>query len=1529
MKYFSYLLNRLLHIKKVRSAIKKVLVLLVVLAILIPTTLYLLPANSAEAAWFNDSWSYRQRIPIDTHTAAETNVYNAISVDTATLTTDKLQADCDDLRFTKENGELLPYQIISGCDSGTTVINVGFDTMPVAPFNIYMYYGNPSASAGSTTISHTACGNGCAEGTFASEEKGQAPVGYWKFDEGTQNTCSGGTNDFCNSGSAGTTIDANTSTLAQPPTATSGYTDAGISGKALVFDGTDDRAIVTTNLRTKLTLNSATPQSLSISGWFKPLAGGNDLSGVVLLSTGTNIRIFYRPATTQFCFQIKAGSNSTCTGTGSVVEGQWYHVVGTYDNVGALMSIYLNGVFKSSATPSDVDLSASGGDMYIGHAQAYFKGFIDEVKVYGFSISAAQATSNFNSRGSNEGASTVLGASSNQSAALSNGLVGYWKMDEASWTVDCSTESVTDSSGNLNNGSSCPTSTGPAGGAVGKFGNGALFDGSDDYVDIDNSDSLDPSGDFTLSTWVKRTGAGTGTNQFFILKNAMYGFTYNNGVLQYYDNSYHNATSSTLTQDTWYHLTMVHTSTASRLYINGALDDSETAGTPSLSDNGALVLGRLGGSDLFQGVLDEVRVYNRALSGNEVSQLYNFAPEPNGYWRLDEQTGTSAVDASGYGSTGTLTSVSDPPTSTSGWANGKYGGSLNFDGSDDLVNVGGNANLQLTSGGTIAAWIYTRSMGESNGGRIVNKGTSTGAADGYSFQVGATNKIFGQINGTAGVGTSNDTLTLNAWNHVAWSFDGVNYKFYINGVLLTTSANTNLPPAVSGDVYIGNRAGASDRTFDGLIDDVKIYPYARSQGQIVEDMNASHPAPGSPVGSAFGHWKFDEGAANTCSGGTNDLCNSGSIGNSIDGTLDATNPPTITQAGKFGKALTFDGTNDTASIPDNDAIDFNFNQDFTVSFWLKDGGGNANNDSILTKGGSTYPYRFRYNEVDSLKFVRYDGSVVAGPNGTKTINDGNWHHIAGVKRGSTLYLYIDGVQHLTATDTTTATTTNANAITLGSESGAQFYAGTLDELRIFASGLTADQIKLEYNRGASQVLGALSDKTGTGYESKTNANQEYCIPGDPTSCAAPVGRWDFEEGSGTSAQDTSDNSNTGTLTSSPSYAAGKVGKGLSFSGSNYVTVADHTSLKPSQVTVSAWIYRTGAVNGSNGGGIAGKWSSTGDDDGYLLWLDTDHTIKFPIDGATHLSSGVTAALNTWYHVEGTFDGTTAKIYINGEYKAQQADSLTNTADPFEIGRYDDAANTYFPGKIDQVRVFDYARSASQVAWDYNKGAPFLHFKFDECQGTTLNDSSGNGNVGIINVDTLGNTTVGTCTSPTDGTGAWYDGVSGKRNYSLDFDGTDDEVVEASLSQTITAPAPYSISVWFYADAISDNAIWNGGTDAPELRIAGGQLQAWFSNEDDVLYNNVATGQWYHAVTTFDGTTGRLYINGTSSGTPFAPASPDDVLSSIDIGSRNANSKWFDGKIDDFRMYNYALTALQVKSLYNDGATRFGPTTGAP
>jgi len=68
---------------------------------------------------------------------------------------------------------------------------------------------------------------------------------------------------------------------------------------------------------------------------------------------------------------------------------------------------------------------------------------------------------------------------------------------------------------------------------------------------------------------------------------------------------------------------------------------------------------------------------------------------------------------------------------------------------------------------------------------------------------------------------------------------------------------------------------------------------------------------------------------------------------------------------------------------------------------------------------------------------------------------------------------------------------------------------------------------------------------------------------------------------------------------------------------------------------------------------------------------------------------------------------------------------------FAIARDWSRTTAYFPGKIDHVRIYDYARTPAQIAWDYNRGAPVGWWKFDKGEGLTAYDSSGNENNGTL------------------------------------------------------------------------------------------------------------------------------------------------------------------------------------------------------
>lgn len=203
-----------------RHARVPLLIAVLFLLALIPFALYRgSQVPEAEAAWWNPSWQYRQSIAVTNNTSEQTNVYISVSLDTSN--TSKFQADCGDLRFTKQNGQLLPYYVASGCGTASTSVHVQLDTFPAGAQTFYAYYGNSSAADGFSSADFLIAASTYTVGGVGSEEIGPGPVANWKFDEGSGVTA----ND-----SAG----GNTGTIAG---ATWVNEDQCVSGKCLSFDG--------------------------------------------------------------------------------------------------------------------------------------------------------------------------------------------------------------------------------------------------------------------------------------------------------------------------------------------------------------------------------------------------------------------------------------------------------------------------------------------------------------------------------------------------------------------------------------------------------------------------------------------------------------------------------------------------------------------------------------------------------------------------------------------------------------------------------------------------------------------------------------------------------------------------------------------------------------------------------------------------------------------------------------------------------------------------------------------------------------------------------------------------------------------------------------------------------------------------------------------------------------------------------------------------------------------------------------------
>ncbi len=256
----------------------------------------------------------------------------------------------------------------------------------------------------------------------------------------------------------------------------------------------------------------------------------------------------------------------------------------------------------------------------------------------------------------------------------------------------------------------------------------------------------------------------------------------------------------------------------------------------------------------------------------------------------------------------------------------------------------------------------------------------------------------------------------------------------------------------------------------------------------------------------------------------------------------------------------------------------------------------------------------------------------------------------------------------------------------------------------------------------------------------------------------------------------------------------------------------------------------------------------------------------------------------------------------------------------------------WPGAIDHVKIYDYARTPAQIAWDYNRGGPIGHWKFDECQGTTAYDSSGFANNGTINIgSTSPQTSVGTCTDG-QSTSAWYNGVTGKLNSSLKFDGADD-YIQAGTAPVLGVNQDFTISEWVKkTDTSTKQSIASNDYSTDRgVNFALDSSARMFIRVGSVTANtgSYSANVWEHHVLVADRDGNAVfYRNGLQNGSPVNISSESSTILGDGVSwTFGAQAPWnvqyFDGQIDDVKIFNYALTVEQIKTLHNEGAVRFG------
>ncbi|MBK8465326.1 MAG: fibronectin type III domain-containing protein [Chloracidobacterium sp.] len=255
------------------------------------------------------------------------------------------------------------------------------------------------------------------------------------------------------------------------------------------------------------------------------------------------------------------------------------------------------------------------------------------------------------------------------------------------------------------------------------------------------------------------------------------------------------------------------------------------------------------------------------------------------------------------------------------------------------------------------------------------------------------------------------------------------------------------------------------------------------------------------------------------------------------------------------------------------------------------------------------------------------------------------------------------------------------------------------------SGLNSNTTYYYRVRGYN-YLGIGSNSNGVSLQTTANTPTSTPTATPPICVSMPSRLISFWRGEG-NANDHFGRSH-GTPMNGASISAGKVGQAFSFDGiDDFVNVPDASTLNPNRLTIEAWVNLSSYKSG--GSIIVAKDDNTNGLRDYLFQVVGDE-LRFTLfftDGTRVTAVGQGLALNTWHHVAGTYDGSTAKIYIDGSLVGSAAGvgNPNNTSTPFRIGSTNQTGQPrFFAGKIDDLSFYDRALSAAEILSLYNAGS---------------------------------------------------------------------------------------------------------------------------------------------------------------------------------------------------------------------------------
>jgi len=538
------------------------------------------------------------------------------------------------------------------------------------------------------------------------------------------------------------------------------------------------------------------------------------------------------------------------------------------------------------------------------------------------------------------------------------------------------------------------------------------------------------------------------------------------------------------------------------LYVDGTLDVSTPATGLMAQDSYPVCLGEDPDAPhpyYFNGLIDAVSLYNRALSAAEIQTIYLAGSEGKCPMPLAITT-QPANETVGAGGPATFAVV------TTGMQPLNY--QWNFNGSN--LAWATNSVLSLTNVQPVNAGAYAVTVTNLYGSVTSSNAVLTVLTQAPTITTQPTNEAVnaGSTATLAVVATGTPPLNYQ------WSFNAANLIGATNNVL--TLANVQ---PINGGIYsvtVTNLYGLA--TSSNAVLTVLTYPptittQPVSQTNVVDATVIFSITAGGTAPLNY-QWSFDAtnivGATNSSLILTNiQVAQTGNYSVLVTNAYGATNsaiavltlipvescdpppPGLVSWWTGNGNATDINGTNNgtwigTAtytngevgqafsvstinyiSIPDSPSLD-QFTTAFTLEFWEKGPSPNNNWNSMVSKSDSGYEVRLYYDQNYANFYV--NGLSNDGVVGTRNVNDGKWHHIAGVYDGTNCYLYVDGTLDAKQANTGTINCAQGTALGIGwlpTPNYPRNFTGLIDEVSLYKVALSSNQIAAIYDAGSA------------------------------------------------------------------------------------------------------------------------------------------------------------------------------------------------------------------------------------------------------------------------------------------------------------------------------------------------------------------------------------------------------------------------------------------------------------------------------